>query len=274
MNKAYNGSGSFNPNGRFRNWVTPLPSLSIVIPTHRRPALLRRAILSVKAQSVPGVQTIVVSDEPCTDTFRITSALLKGDDLFLQRFGETGPAESRNLGAEAASGDFVIFLDDDDALSPRYLETASKAAARDKVIFTDWLDIGEKQEGNLLRVSSIRYRIAAGQPLENLWVKNFIPFSALVFPADAARDRKADPSLPEGEDWDFTLNVARDDPLEHASFLGPMIHARQTADNRSRTDPGRHPKMYRLIYSRHPAPNTGVQAARTALFRSLGLTLD
>lgn len=90
--------------------------LSVVIPTHNRRGLVTRAIQSVLDQDRAGRVQIVVVDDGSTDG---TS------DLLMQRYGNDARFEllssprrhasaARNLGFEAARGEFVCFLDSDD----------------------------------------------------------------------------------------------------------------------------------------------------------------
>jgi glycosyltransferase involved in cell wall biosynthesis len=89
--------------------------VSVVIPTFRRPTLLREAIESVRAQKGAEVELIVVDDSP-----EGSAAAVAGEFPDLVRYFKnqkpTGgfPSVVRNLGWPLARGRFVHFLDDDD----------------------------------------------------------------------------------------------------------------------------------------------------------------
>lgn len=94
--------------------ISPPRMVSIVIPTHDRPASLERALRALSAQSYPlsAVETIVVVDGGSGGAGSIRNQ----DWPFVLRVLEQpalGPAAARNRGASASTGELLIFLDDD-----------------------------------------------------------------------------------------------------------------------------------------------------------------
>ena len=98
--------------------------ISVVIPTHNRCDLLPRAIKSVQEQTYSDLEIIVVSDGSTDETKSVVEALAADDKRI--RFIEYHPARggniARNTGIEAAQGEYVAFLDDDDEWFPTKLE--------------------------------------------------------------------------------------------------------------------------------------------------------
>ncbi|GAB3392776.1 hypothetical protein GCM10027568_20700 [Humibacter soli] len=94
-----------------------MPRFTVVIPTYRRAHLLKDAIDSVKAQRRPADQIVVVSDGP--DEKAAAAAAAAGVEFVEVPHG--GVARARNAGIEAATGDWVCFLDDDDLYHPDFL---------------------------------------------------------------------------------------------------------------------------------------------------------
>ena len=78
-----------------------MASYTVIIATHDRPSLLARAIRSVHAQGLPRTTVIVVSDTRSAETCAAARTCLGNDDLYLERSGEAGPAQSRTLGPHA-----------------------------------------------------------------------------------------------------------------------------------------------------------------------------
>lgn len=246
---------------------------SVVITTHLRPGLLARAVRSVKAQA-GAPQVVLVSDASCPDTDRLAAELLGGDDVYARRHGLPGPAESRNLGMRAADGDYLIFLDDDDALAPGFLASAADRADPGAVLYADYISVLERlEDGRPVPVSGER-RSLAGAELDAIHVKNFIPLPCLIYPAAAVRGRRVEPSLALNEDWDFILNVVAEVPLRHVAVDGPIVFTRRDADNRGRTNDHLLVDTYRRIYRRWPAPTPELKRARQDFFASLGLAAD
>ncbi len=101
------------------------PLVSVVLPTHNRPALLAEAVHSVRAQTLQDWELIVVDDgsQPAVDTARwpIVPARLR----LLRNATADGGAVSKSLGAMHARGDLIAYLDDDDLFAPTLLARAT-----------------------------------------------------------------------------------------------------------------------------------------------------
>jgi len=249
-----------------------MQTFSIIITTHNRPVLLSRAIQSVKAQLQEGDEIIVVSDVYCAETEGVVASLLNGQHLFVQRKGQPGPAESRNLGITLARGDLVVFLDDDDALSGQYVSNARQLSDGRDVLYTDYFAIWERLEnGSPVPVSGER-RSLGPTPLASIYAKNFIPPACLIYPRASIADKRFDPDLVLNEDWDFILNVMTGASLRYVPIDGPIVFTRETADNRSRNNDHRLVDTYRTIYKNRPAPTQDQKLARQSFFASCGLT--
>jgi len=247
-------------------------TFSVIITTHNRPVLLSRAIQSVKAQMQPGDEIIVVSDVYCPDTAQVVSSLLDGQHIYVQRKGQAGPAESRNLGITLARGDLVIFLDDDDALSGQYLANARTLSNGSDVLYVDYFAVWERIENGIPVPVSGERRSLGVTPLASIYAKNFIPPACLVYPRGAVAGRRFDPELILNEDWDFILNVMTGAGLRHVPIDGPIVYTRETIDNRGRNNDHRLVDTYRTIYKNRPAPTQDQKLARQSFFASCGLT--
>lgn len=106
----------------------PCERVSVVIPTFNRTEELREALESILAQTVRPVEVIVVDDS----TDDRVEKVVRG---FLEEFGRVhvmlmyfrnprgrSAASARNFGGERATGDILLFLDDDVVLEPGYLQ--------------------------------------------------------------------------------------------------------------------------------------------------------
>lgn len=92
--------------------------VSVVIPTHNRAHTLPRALDSVLAQSLPP-QEIIVVDDGSTDE---TQKILAGYPVISIKTPRRGVSAARNTGVKNSKGDWIAFLDSDDAWLPRRLE--------------------------------------------------------------------------------------------------------------------------------------------------------
>jgi glycosyltransferase involved in cell wall biosynthesis len=106
-------------------------SVTVVIATHSRRAMLAEAVESVRAQSHPAQQLIVVDDGSTDDTPDwCARELRKPGEQWIRHAQPQERCRARNAGLAAASGAWIQFLDDDDRLRPRALESLVRAATR------------------------------------------------------------------------------------------------------------------------------------------------
>ncbi len=96
-------------------------SISIVIPTFDRPAKLARALHSCLAQTAAPCEILVIDNgENPQTTSTVEAAAAKVSDYPIQHIASKrfDVREALKTGIEAASGDWLILLDDDDYLVP------------------------------------------------------------------------------------------------------------------------------------------------------------
>jgi GT2 family glycosyltransferase len=96
---------------------------SIVIPTCDRPAQLQECLLRVMAQEASSYEVIVSDDS------RAATQQYAADGLRRVQGPQGGPAANRNCGARHATGEWLVFLDDDCLPAPGWLAAYEAAAA-------------------------------------------------------------------------------------------------------------------------------------------------
>lgn len=94
---------------------------SVVIPTYDRADVITRAVDSALAQTLSDVEVIVVDDASTDDTRYILESYEDRIEFYLHEENKGGSA-ARNTGIDAASGEYIAFLDSDDTWEPTKLE--------------------------------------------------------------------------------------------------------------------------------------------------------
>jgi glycosyltransferase involved in cell wall biosynthesis len=97
------------------------PVISVIIPTHNRKPLLRRALQSVFAQTRPAEEVIVVDDGSGDGTAQMIAGEFPEVRYFFQ--SNQGVSKARNLGIQQARGNWLALLDSDDQWLPEKLQT-------------------------------------------------------------------------------------------------------------------------------------------------------
>jgi glycosyltransferase involved in cell wall biosynthesis len=192
-----------------------VPAIDVVIPVWNRAHIVDRAIESALAQELAGadwsIRPIVVDDGSTDDLDRVLARF--GDRIMCVRHARNkGAAAARNSGVEAATGDFVAFLDSDDVWLP------GKIAAQ--IAF---------MELQRHRASSTAYRlkrlgapefVSPRYPTGTLGLSDFA-WGCFVSPGSTLICRREvfdriglfDEALHRLEDWDWLLRYAEQYPL-------------------------------------------------------------
>jgi hypothetical protein len=140
----------------------PVTGVSVIIPSHNRPLLLQEALSSVLAQTIQPAEIIIVDDASAPPVSLPASR--DGVTLRLLRHEQSrGGAAAKSTGAQAARGELIAFLDDDDLWAPTYLEHATALLTRHSDI--DVLFMGVDWFGENTQVSRPAYAQAMNKIL-------------------------------------------------------------------------------------------------------------
>lgn len=189
-------------------------NISIIIPTRNRPQFLREAVDSVLNQTLITKEIIIIDDcsyAECHD--EILKIGESHDSIQLHQLkAQKGVSFCRNFGLEVATGEFVLFLDDDDTLNATMLEKSIENMANYDVVscrihaFLDRQNQELKkynwQETALLDIYEMEYNPAAHIFLYHPMIHSFLfrksVFDQTRFPED----------ISYGEDFYVWLSLA------------------------------------------------------------------
>lgn len=99
-------------------------SLGVLIVTYRRPVELRRCLTSITTEPADSVEVLIVDNDDARDTAALVLKILPRA-TYLALPGNPGPIRARNLGLAKMNCDWVLCLDDDAAVLPGTLRTAT-----------------------------------------------------------------------------------------------------------------------------------------------------
>lgn len=95
------------------------PAISVVVPVRNGPEFIRRCISRLQASTFHDLEIVVVDDASTDDTADIAEDM----QVRVIRLEENvGPAQARNIGAEAARAELVLFIDADVSVHPDTVE--------------------------------------------------------------------------------------------------------------------------------------------------------
>ena len=104
-----------------------MPRFSIVIPSYGNAEYLPACLDSIRSQDCSDWEAVVVIDASPDNSLEIAQRFAQVDDRFriVNKEVNEGPHLARRSGVEAASGDFIAFLDADDELCEGVLSSLS-----------------------------------------------------------------------------------------------------------------------------------------------------
>ncbi|MDQ1658575.1 MAG: hypothetical protein QOD41_3658 [Cryptosporangiaceae bacterium] len=193
------------------------PSVAVLIPTHQRPELLRRAIRSVVGQEYPGELEIVVTFDKSEPDASLITEFPQVTLRVIPNTREPGLCGSRNSGILAASADFVAFLDDDDEWLPGKLAAQVKALATEpdaEFVATAMLVSFHGDDSvRLAGKDRVDYADLLRSRMAMLHSSSFLIRRTAMLDGIGLMDER----IPRGlyEDWDVLLRAAKRRPIVH-----------------------------------------------------------
>ena len=207
------------------------PFFTVVIPTHNRSSLLKRAILSVFSQTFDDFEIIVVDDHSIDDTSSVVSSFSDSRIRYMTNDRTKGACGARNVGIFSANGKWVALLDDDDVWLPDKLqcqyELAQNANRTVGLVCTDYAIFKENRQRPVI----IKNRPSG-------WVRDKLLFgfcigclSSVCIRTDILKAIEGfDESFPSSQDQDLWLRVAELSAFTHVPKI--LVHMYQEKRDR------------------------------------------
>jgi len=112
--------------------MSELLPISVIVPHHNRSNLIGIAIESIWRQTMQPAEVIIVDDGSFPEHRDALAKFSAGRTSIIYLDKAQGPAHARNVGIEAATQDWIAFLDDDDEWLPGKLERQWKTLRGDE----------------------------------------------------------------------------------------------------------------------------------------------
>jgi glycosyltransferase involved in cell wall biosynthesis len=234
--------------------------LSIIIPTYKRPAKLRRALSSIKVSNPNDIEVIVIDDDPDMSAAQII-VNYPFVRYFAKRGIDRGLSRSRNIGIEFARNEFLVFLDDDDYFTGISIEfLLSKADEMFDFYYGDYY---------VDSADGIKHKSLKHISYDHLLVCNQIPVGTYMIRKTVVKEF-FDVLMKSHEDWLFILaNVE----WKKSQYLHQplVVIDKKSTENKSMQERRRHffCMEFMGIYSKFPAPK--LASHRKSMLATLGI---
>lgn len=189
--------------------------VSVIVPTYKRPDLLKDCFDSVVRQQHRPLQVVVADDASGDHTPSVVSAFPRVDGIsvcFIQQAVNRGVSAARNAAVQTSSGDILAFLDSDDVWFDDHL--ASLLPLIDSITTDVAYARGDIRAG--LQYPSIG-KDYGPSPLEEAEISRTLYLTNPILPSVTVMRRSTfdsigwfdeEPDIQHAEDWDFYLRAA------------------------------------------------------------------
>lgn len=224
-----------------------MPRVSVIIPCYNQGLFLDDAVDSVLAQTFSDLEIIVVNDGSTEASTQRKLASYHRDKTRIVTTTNQGLAVARNNGIAEAGGDYILPLDADDRIEPRYIEEAVAILDNEPetgIVYCRARLFGAVEADWLLPEYSI----------EEMLRDNVIFCTALFRRSDWHLVGGYDVGMIHGwEDYEFWLSL-----IERGRGVkqlpGRYFHYRVSEDSMVRSkDKSQKVAMFKRIYQRHQA---------------------
>ncbi len=216
--------------------------ISTVIPAYNSAKFIQDALISIRQQTHP-VDEIIVIDDGSTDATEVVVREF-GNDIIYIRQENQGPSAARNHGVQCSSGDWIAFLDADDQWTPDKIEQQLLALNTHPALHLIASDMAEiNTEGRTITPSVLakhhlleQFQQLDGKPIPDalaaLMRKNFIPTgTVLVKRTTMLKTGLFNKEVRFGEDLELWARVALDYPITCL----PTVHMLRRQHNNNAT---------------------------------------
>lgn len=184
---------------------------SIVVPVYNVQPFLDECIKSVLEQNCQDWELLLIDDGSTDGSLDICKRYADMDNRITFICGEHGGVGSaRNLGINAAKGEYIVFLDSDDWIDPSYLETAFSVACTDDVsaFFTGLRRMPVNSSTSLPKPVRVSCRDVNEDSFTLLLTNNYISsVIGTILRRSAIADVRFDTTVTMGEDLRFVFDV-------------------------------------------------------------------
>ena len=190
--------------------------ISVIVPYWNSERWIGRCVRSMKTNE-GDFEFILVNDQSDDQGEAVARAEAEGDARFrfIDNKNMRGPSGARNTGIEAASGEWITFIDADDEMLPD--------------AFRIYADVISQADANIHQLNHLRYYTAIGKTALKYWNQGgwygldnlpqiWLGVWNKIFRAEFLKDIRFNESMTYGEDGMFVLEcLAKDGRIHHGS---------------------------------------------------------
>ena len=198
--------------------------VSVIVPSYNREKTIKRCLDSILNQSYPASEIIVVDDGSTDKTLDILNREYLTEVTVIKQ-EHKGSQAARNLGIQAAKGEYIAFLDSDDEWLPDKLEIQVRELRKnpdavicgDGIVQQDWkgaipkiYDATGRRNNRMGRQKLYKLKGKSGYVYKEILKDSFCLFQALLTSRKNLLDiGLLDENVPSYQEWDTAIRLAK-----------------------------------------------------------------
>jgi len=209
--------------------------VSAIITTHNRSTLLRRAIESVLSQTYTEIECIVVDDKSTDDTKEVCASYPSVQYIYIPPEESKGGNYARNKGIYVSKGEYVAFLDDDDAWMPTKIEEQMNVAQSSKcnLIYCGWRVEDIAKNGEITYIDELPHTNGRGDFSKRIFERIPATTSELLINRELIMQVGCfDENLKFWQEYELLIRLAQETPFDYAN--APLIIYRRDQNDEHR----------------------------------------
>lgn len=221
--------------------------ISVIIPSYNRKKYIMRSIQSVLNQTIKDIELIVVDDGSSDNTEEILLKIKDKRFKYIKLEKNMGACFARNIGIQAAKGEYIAFQDSDDCWKKNKLEKQLNALIKSNadLIFCKMC----RYLKNSTKFKIVPLNLKSGfVPKERLISNPMVSTQTLFGKKECFIKEKFDISLPRLQDYELVMRLACNYLFV---FLDEVLVDVYTQEDCIIMDNFKAIKAYEIIYEKH-----------------------
>lgn len=207
--------------------------ISVIIPVYNTEQYLKRCLTSILNNSYDNLEIICINDGSTDNSLQILYSIAASDSRvrIIDKSNE-GVSVARNIGLEAATGEFIAFIDSGDWIHPQYFELLLDVQRKTDadIVVCDFLMASDATTDN--KSAQMDYTVYSS-PYEAARISSVIrPAWGRIYSKECVQSAFFRRELTYGEDADFNHQVFFSSPnikIAHVSEKLYMYYQRESS---------------------------------------------
>lgn len=223
--------------------------VSIILPTYNRAYILEEAVESIRWQTYPFWELVIIDDGSTDDTKALAEKLQAEDEriFYYQTPGNQGACAARNMGVEKARGEYIAFQDSDDLWLEHKLKEQLAFMDRHQADMVFCALLVEQENNKPVRLFPPEEEEGT-KTYERLLLRSIGSTQTFLGKKECFTAHPFDQAMPRMQDWDVLLRIGKAFSVAYQA-KGLVLVRGQEDSLTQKTSLGL--KAYEKIYEKH-----------------------